>query len=446
MNLEATTFRFESLLTYLSRSWQKIKSHKFLYKFFSIISLVVLITSQQALAFTADDYSCAAQGDNGGTCFYDPNATCSAGAVGTTTTPIPGNDNEEKIFNYFVAKGLTAFQAAGIDGNFGQESHWNPDDPGGYLAQWSPDRLASLAQLAQKEGMPETDLSTELDFAWQELNSDYKPVLDNLKATTNVSDATNTFMGPSSVSGQPVGIDDPSQRSGGYEDPDIPAGHNRLTYAQDALSKYGGGVSSDSGGGDSSGTDDGTDACATTASGDTTDCTTATGDAKILCIAKEWNGVYYEFGGGHEYGFTKFNQMCPDPSQAPDNTQFGGPSLDRGRSGNPSPCAVDCSSLVSFAVDKAFGLNDMWTVLPNGVISGSDSNLWKKVPISQAQPGDVVTLSDATGHIEVVDHVSGDTVYTFGARETGTKDSAISQPASAWTGGAFEWTGTGSGQ
>ncbi|MGH7234054.1 MAG: hypothetical protein ACREF7_01240, partial [Candidatus Saccharimonadales bacterium] len=65
---------------------------------------------------------------------------------------------------------------------------------------------------------------------------------------------------------------------------------------------------------------------------------------------------------------------------------------------------------------------------------------------AQAQAGDIVTLADGEGHVEIVDHISGSTIYTFGSHETGTKTSEVNTSLSYWTGGAYQWVGPGSGQ
>jgi|GEM_PF-1495707 len=54
-----------------------------LLKLFVPICLVVLLVSEQAAAFTPNDFDCAQQGGAGGTCFYEP---CSSPGSGTTTT------------------------------------------------------------------------------------------------------------------------------------------------------------------------------------------------------------------------------------------------------------------------------------------------------------------------------------------------------------------------
>lgn len=138
----------------------------------------------------------------------DPNA--SAAGVGSSTTPLSGTNNTQIAYNYFVAKGLTNFQAAGIVGNFLQESGLNPaiqehgkgvsgilpvNGVGFGIAQWTfTARQAPLVAFAKAAGQPIDTLGVQLDFAWQELNTTHKGALDALRATTNVVDATEIFL------------------------------------------------------------------------------------------------------------------------------------------------------------------------------------------------------------------------------------------------------------
>ncbi len=169
------------------------------------------------------------------------NCSCSTGGATTLT----GNDNKQKIFNYFLDKGLSPEQAAGIDGNFGQESGWNPSSPGGYLAQWTGSRLTALQTFAQKAGKPVTDLGVQLDYIWADLTNapgaggDYSHVLSSVKAAKTVEDATVQFMGTASVGGS---VD-------GYENPGDPQLQNRIDYANQIFNQYGsaaGGIDSGS--------------------------------------------------------------------------------------------------------------------------------------------------------------------------------------------------------
>ena len=332
---------------------------------------------------------------------FSSSCTCSPSGAGSGPVTLTGKDNEEKIFNYFISKGLSAIQAASIDGNFGQESGWSPTDGGGYLAQWSSDRLVGLATLAAKEKKPETDLGVQLDYVWQELNDSYGDVLAHLKAATTVDDAVNQFMGPNDYhTGQPISVTDPAQRSGGYEDPGTPDGQNRVNFANGALSKYGKGAP----GGPTTG-------C--TSSGSSPDCTTATGDTKILCEAKKYDPVSYSesAAGNHMSGGNPaWLKTCP----------VIGPS-----------CYLDCSGLVNIAVYDAFNYN----LEENTFSEASDTSLWKHISFSQIQPGDLIQPGAYSGnHVEIIDHVQGSTIYTFGAHT-----SSVAQPDQV---GPAQYTGS----
>ncbi len=145
--------------------------------------------------------------------YYDPNATtpCSSNATTiSTTSTLTGNSNAEKIFKYLVAKGLTAEQSAGVLGNFQQESGFDPAiiqggaiAPANYtpinsvgfgIAQWTfTVRQAPLMSLAKSSNRSITDLSVQLDFLWQELNSTHTAALVSLKQVTSPERAAYVF-------------------------------------------------------------------------------------------------------------------------------------------------------------------------------------------------------------------------------------------------------------
>ena len=110
-----------------------------------------------------------------------------------------------------------------------------------------------------------------------------------------------------------------------------------------------------------------------------------------------------------------------------------------GYSGNPSPCATDCSGLVGIAVDAAFNQNsNIW-----GVSNFFTSGDWESIPLSQIAPGDIVT--QGTDHVEIVynyNPTSG-VLETFGSHETGTKTGVVDSTLSSWT-NAFRYIGSGS--
>src|SRR6185437_570251 len=136
----------------------------------------------------------------------DPNAS-DGEPVAQTSEPIFGND--QTSFDYFVGKGLTAVQAAGIVGNLDQESGDDPTavqyggGPGRGVAQWSTggrwDTDANDNEnwyVTTKDGGSGNiwNLNPQLDFIWYELTTFSGYGLANLKAQTTVSGATTAFM------------------------------------------------------------------------------------------------------------------------------------------------------------------------------------------------------------------------------------------------------------
>ena len=112
--------------------------------------------------------------------------------------------NDVTACNYFVGKGLTNYQSAGIVGNLDQESGVNPGavqagGPGRGIAQWSvggrwdTDSNDNAVWYAGKEGQSVESLQLQLDFIWYELTTFSGYGLASLKASTNVTDATVTF-------------------------------------------------------------------------------------------------------------------------------------------------------------------------------------------------------------------------------------------------------------
>ncbi len=153
------------------------------------------------------------------------------------STTLTGSDNQEKIYNFFVGKGLSPIVSAAFVGNFAQESGWNPeaDQPGGPgrgIAQWSEgDRWdtnpnGNVVSFAKQQGGSPTDLGVQLDFVWYELNHSFKSVLTQLQNTNDLDTAVKLI-------------------SSEYEIAGIPQDDNRINAAKDTLKKFGGGAASD---------------------------------------------------------------------------------------------------------------------------------------------------------------------------------------------------------
>ncbi len=150
------------------------------------------------------------------------------------------SNSEESAFNYFVSKGLTKVQAAGIVGNLIQESSVTATaveyggGPGRGIAQWSvggrwdSSHDDNVAWYASNHGGSRWSLNMQLDFIWYELDT-YGYGYSELRAATTVSAATIAFEDRYEICGE---CDQA----------------NRISYAEQVLSAYGG-----NGGGGNSG-------------------------------------------------------------------------------------------------------------------------------------------------------------------------------------------------
>jgi MYXO-CTERM domain-containing protein len=158
-------------------------------------------------------------------------AGCSGGdgEYGQTESALFTND--QAAFNFFVGKGLTSFQSAGIVGNLDMESGVNPNavqqgGPGRGIAQWSvggrwdTSNNDNATAYASKQGESVWSLQLQLEFIWYELTTFSAYGLSALKATTNVTDAT-------------VAFETDFERCGSC------AQSSRVKYAQAVLNAYG---------------------------------------------------------------------------------------------------------------------------------------------------------------------------------------------------------------
>jgi len=94
------------------------------------------------------------------------------------------------VYNYFINKGLGPDQAAGIAANAQAESSFSTTasgDGGSAIGifQWEGSRRTALESFARRRGTSETDLQTQLDYAWHELNTNYSGVLHAIRTTSD---------------------------------------------------------------------------------------------------------------------------------------------------------------------------------------------------------------------------------------------------------------------
>lgn len=122
-----------------------------------------------------------------------------------TTTSLSGAGNAAKVWNYFIGKGLTNVQVAGIMGNLQIESHFDPTviyggghqpDPSGVsvawgLGQWLPGSKVLGIQKAAGVTGDISQLSTQLDIMWWEINNTSptgtQHVITSLKSLNDVA-------------------------------------------------------------------------------------------------------------------------------------------------------------------------------------------------------------------------------------------------------------------
>lgn len=102
---------------------------------------------------------------------------------------------KKRAMDFFKSKGLSAHHSAGIVGNLLGESNLNHEainpSSGAYgIAQWLGNRKKKLFS---KYGNKPT-FDQQLEFVWEELNSDENDAYNRLLQTKSVDEAINSFM------------------------------------------------------------------------------------------------------------------------------------------------------------------------------------------------------------------------------------------------------------
>lgn len=127
--------------------------------------------------------------------WYIPNGSSSCSSDNVN---LIGNDNLEKIYNYFISKGLPPVVAAGIAGNAMQESSLRPRAVNEFgftgLFQWDPkNRFPSLVAWANEKGLDPYDLYTQLEFAYFESSpggGERSYIIEEIKLEQTIESAT----------------------------------------------------------------------------------------------------------------------------------------------------------------------------------------------------------------------------------------------------------------
>lgn len=103
--------------------------------------------------------------------------------------------NKKKAMDFFMSKGLKPYHAAGIVANLMGESGLNhtavnPNSKAYGLAQWLGSRKSNLFK---KYGNKPT-FDQQLEFVWEELQTNERNAFDKLLSTSNYTAATDSFM------------------------------------------------------------------------------------------------------------------------------------------------------------------------------------------------------------------------------------------------------------
>lgn len=173
--------------------------------------------------------------------------TCPTSSVIPTDTTLTGSNNKQIALNYFISKGLTPQQSAGILGNLMAESGVNPkrvqstptpsgdrdtitvDNKTGYgIAQWtSRGRQQGLVDFANSRGMSiQGDLGLQLDYLMKELTGGYKSDYEAILRAPDLRTASDIFM---------TKFERPADQSES-------AKQKRAAFGQQILDLYGGGA------------------------------------------------------------------------------------------------------------------------------------------------------------------------------------------------------------
>jgi len=123
-------------------------------------------------------------------------------AMPTAGSASAGDPTSNQVaFDYFLGKGLTAIQAAGVVGNLDQESGMSPTavqsgGPGRGIAQWSAGGRWDTSyhdNVVWYAGSQYDTLAGQLDFIWYELTNFSGYGLSALQAATSVTGAVVAF-------------------------------------------------------------------------------------------------------------------------------------------------------------------------------------------------------------------------------------------------------------
>jgi lysophospholipase L1-like esterase len=125
-------------------------------------------------------------------------STSNVGSVAAATLSAGIVTKGTDVIKFFVGKGLTPEQAAGIAGNINQESAFNTAAVGDNgtsrgLAQWHNERWTNLEKWCKENGFDPNSVEGQLEYLWHEMNTTESRSLSKIKSTSTPSDAAYAF-------------------------------------------------------------------------------------------------------------------------------------------------------------------------------------------------------------------------------------------------------------
>lgn len=147
---------------------------------------------------------------------------------------VAGNSHREKTFNFFMSKGYTAEQAAGITGNLMVESSTNINPTivnsigATGIAQWLGNRKSGLFSWSKQNGYDWRALETQLLYISYELNTTETRSNRLVKQATTPEDAALAF----------CTFERDESYSNGRCNPNAVMTRKRMGYARDTFDKY----------------------------------------------------------------------------------------------------------------------------------------------------------------------------------------------------------------
>lgn len=370
----------------------QLKYSRFVKRLCLLLVACVTLTTSSASAITSDDlyhiyYNTPA---------YSAIVSDCAGPSAAVENAVTVSGKRVKSgFLHLANNGYTAAQAAGLIGNFQQESGPTLDPTalnsiGAYgIAQWLGGRLTAMKTWTAAHGGTDS-FDAQIRFVVHELNGAENAAKAQILKTNNATDAAIAVMQYYERPGN-----DGSQQK-------------RVDNAKAVFDQYAKLVGQEDSGIQEIADTSGTNCPSGITDTSSPDCLNATGNAKILCEAKKYDPVSYleDPIAGHQGG-AAWHKTCPTINAS---------------------CVLDCSGLVSVAVYDAFGNGGSWTT---GTLI-TDSKNWVEIGGAAAKAGDLVIV-EGGGHVEIIDHFKGNTIFTFGAHNSHVPQPRQVGPSSYYT-------------